>query len=81
MRTVTLTEDDLAILSAYTLYQFVPKFSQVHEKIEELLGRPVNTIEFMLEEVQKEIKGKCKPEYDRVIAKIEKQLQEEQENE
>lgn len=73
---IYLTEADLTILSVYTLFQFVPHFSQVHQKIEELLDRPVNTIEFLFEKVQKEIKEKCKPEYDKVINKIGAQFKE-----
>lgn len=63
-----LTRDQAAIIGAYTGFSCGP-FSDVHKKIEELLGRPVFTHELAAKEVWESVKEKARPEFLSVCAK------------
>lgn len=56
-----MTKYEAILISAYTGYLLTNDFSDVHEFCEKLLGRPIFTHEFASEDVNKEIKEKCKP--------------------
>lgn len=57
-----MTKEEKLIVSAYTGI-LMCDFSDLHEYIEKLLGRPVFTHELADKEVWKEIKNKCKPDF------------------
>lgn len=60
--TPRLTKRQAAIVGTYTGYVCGP-FQDIHEYIEEILGRPVWTHELGLEEVQEEVTNKSRPDY------------------
>lgn len=62
-----MTHDEAVLVSAYTGYLLTKDFSDVHEFCEKILGRPIFTHEFGIEETQKEIQEKCKPMIIRMI--------------
>ena len=68
-----MTYKEALILSAYTGYLLVPNFADVHEYCERILGRPIFTHEFAVEETQKEIRNKLKPQIIDMIKKLEEQ--------
>lgn len=66
-----MTKKEAVLLSAYTGYMLAPSFDDVHKFCEELLGRPIWTHEFALEETQAQISEKCKPLVLELIKNIE----------
>ena len=56
-----MTHEEAVLTSAYTGYLLTKDFSDVHEFCEKVLGRPILTHEFGIEETLKEIREKCKP--------------------
>ena len=56
-----MNKKEAVLVSAYTGFLLTKDFADVHEFCEDLLGRPIWTHEFASQEVQKEIKEKCKP--------------------
>ncbi len=61
---MTTDMERLAVVtSAYTGVLCAASFASVHEYIEEVLGRPVQTIELAFEGVLTEIREKSKPEF------------------
>ena len=56
-----MTKKEAVLISAYTGFLLAKNFGDVHEFCEELLGRPIWTHEFANDNVQQEIKDKCKP--------------------
>lgn len=57
-----MTKQEKIIVSAYTGY-LMCDFADMHEYIEQKLGRPVWTHEFASETIQKEIHEKVKPDF------------------
>lgn len=57
-----MTYKEAVIVSAYTGV-LMCDFDDMHKYIEEKLGRPVWTHELASDEIQNEIKQKCKPEF------------------
>lgn len=57
-----MTYKEAVVISAYTGV-LMCDFDDVHKYIEEKLGRPVWSHELGLEEIQNEIRKKCKPEF------------------
>ena len=57
-----LTKEQAAIIGAYTGISCAP-FSVIHEKIEQVLGRPVWTHELASKDVWAEVKDKVKAEF------------------
>lgn len=56
-----MTHDEAVLVSAYTGFLLTKDFSDVHEFCEKILGRPIFTDEFGIEETHNEIRKKCKP--------------------
>ncbi len=57
-----MTKREAAIVSAYTGF-LLGSFSDLHEYIEEVMGRPVWTHELANKEVMAELKEKAKPDF------------------
>jgi hypothetical protein len=62
-----LSRDQAAIVGAYT-GKLAGPFSDLHEYVERVLGRPVYTHEFADEELYKEIREKCKQDFLNICA-------------
>ena len=62
-----LTREQAAIIGAFTGFSCGP-FDDIHQKIEQLLGRPVFTHEMANSELWKEVKTKVEPEYLSICA-------------
>ncbi len=56
-----MTHKEAVLVSAYTGFLLTKYFLDVHEFCEKLLGRPIFTHEFADQEVQEDIREKCKP--------------------
>ena len=56
-----MTQRERLVVSAYTGY-LMCDFSQVHEYIEQVMGRPVWTHEMATDEFETELKKRVKPE-------------------
>lgn len=56
-----MTHDEAVLVSAYTGYLLTKDFSDVHEFCEKVLGRPIFTHEFGIEETLEQIRAKLKP--------------------
>lgn len=65
-----MTEKERIIVSAYTGY-LLCDFIKVHEYIEEKLGRPIWTHELANEEIQEEIRDKCRDDFVELAEKRE----------
>lgn len=57
-----MTEQEKIIISAYTGY-LLCDFGKVHEYIEKKIGRPVWTHEMAFENIEKEIREKCRDDF------------------
>ena len=57
-----MTKREKIIVSAYTGY-LMCDFSDVHEYVEKILGRPVFTHEFASEEFNRELRKKSKKDF------------------
>ncbi len=57
-----MTYKEAVVISAYTGF-LMCDFDDLHKYIEEKLGRPVWSHELGLEEIQNEIRQKCKTEF------------------
>ena len=57
-----MTHEEKVIVSAYTGYLLCDDFSDVHEYIEMLLGRPVWTHEFADERLREKIRELARPD-------------------
>ena len=66
-----MTKKEAVLVSAYTGYMLAPSFADVQEFCEDLLGRPIFTHEFAMDEVNKEIREKCKPMIIELVKNIE----------
>lgn len=55
-----MTREEAVLVSAYTGFLLTKDFSDVHEFCEKILGRPIFTYEFSVEETLEEIREKCK---------------------
>ncbi len=62
-----LTKEQAAIIGAYTNVLCGP-FSDMHEYIEKVMGRPVWTHELASEKVTEEIREKCKADFLAICA-------------
>lgn len=62
-----LTREQAAIIGAFTGFSCGP-FGDVHQKIEQLLGRPVFTHEMANAELWQQVKTKVEPEYLSICA-------------
>lgn len=67
MTIAALTREQAAIIGAYTGVTCGP-FSDIHEKIEQLLGRPVWTHEMASKELWAKVRDAAKPEFLRICA-------------
>lgn len=56
-----MKKSEAILISAYTGYLFTKDFSDVHNFIQELLGRPVFTHELARDDIMREIRAKCAP--------------------
>lgn len=61
-----MTQEEKIIVSAYTGFLICDNFSNVHEYVEKVLGRPVWTHEFANERLQEEIRKAVKPDLARI---------------
>lgn len=57
-----MTEREAAIISAYTGVM-IGSFSALHKYAEEIMSRPINTIEFANKSIMEEIKNKSKEDF------------------
>lgn len=57
-----MTEREAAIISAYTGVM-IGSFSVLHKYAEEIMGRPIHTIEFANKSIMEEIKNKSKEDF------------------
>ena len=57
-----MTKKEAAIISAYTGI-FLGEFSDMHEYIEQILGRPVFTHQLANEDINNEIKNKSRDDF------------------
>lgn len=67
-----MTHYEAVLISAYTGFLLTKDFSDVHKFCENLIGRPILTHEFAKEDLQAEIRQKCKPMILEMIEKEEK---------
>ena len=61
-----MTKEEKIIVSAYTGYLLCDSFSDVHEYVEKVLGRPVWTHEFADTRFQQNIRDAVKPDLARI---------------
>ena len=61
-----MTKEEKIIVSAYTGYLLCDSFSDVHEYVEKILGRPVWTHEFADEMIHKEIREAARSDLARI---------------
>lgn len=61
-----MTKYELLVMSAYTSYLFC-EADELHKFIEETLGRPVLTHELSENAIWAELRGKLKPEINKII--------------
>ena len=61
-----MTKHELLVMSAYTSYLFC-EADELHKFIEETLGRPVLTHELSENAIWVELRGKLKPEINKII--------------
>lgn len=59
---MALTVREAAIVSAYTGF-LIGEFHEVHRYVEEILGRPVQTLELASDEIEKEIHEKAQADF------------------
>ena len=64
-----MTRRECAILSAYTGYMLVPAghFGEIHQIIQEALGRPVWTHEMASEKLQEQIREALRPQVQEIM--------------
>ena len=61
-----MTKRELLVMSAYTSYLFC-ETNELHAFIEKTLGRPVLTHELSEKAIWVELRGKLRPEIDKII--------------
>jgi hypothetical protein len=66
-----MTRRESAIVGAFTGILAGP-FDALHEYIEEIIGRPVQTFELGMQEIANEIKGKAKADFIALAASVDK---------
>ena len=64
-----MTHEEKVIVSAYTGYLLCDDFSDVHNYIERLLGRPVWTHEFADKRLQEKIRELARPDLARICGR------------
>lgn len=64
-----MTQEEKVIVSAYTGYLLCDSFSDVHEYVEKILGRPVWTHEFADERIHKEIREAARADLARICGR------------
>jgi len=64
-----MTKREAAVVGAYTGV-LMGKFGDLHEYIEEVMGRPVWTQELASKEINAELKAKARPEFLKICADI-----------
>ena len=65
-----MTRQEAAIISAYTGIM-TGSFSDMHEYVERIMGRPVFTHEMGTKAVMEEIKAKAKPDFLTICSSLE----------
>ncbi len=65
-----MKKNEALLLSAFTGFLLVKYFHEVHEYIEEILGRQVFTHELANKKIHKEIQEKSKKEFIKIIDNI-----------
>ena len=61
-----MTKHELVVISAYTGFLLCDDFGDMHEYIEQILGRPVWTHELADPKIIEEIREKARPELMRI---------------
>lgn len=62
-----MTKYEAVLVSAYTGYYLTKNFSDITEFCEKLLGRPILTHEYADDNVQLEIREKCRPLIEKMV--------------
>lgn len=62
-----LDKDQALLISAYTGYVVVNGFSEIHEYIEKVMGRPVYTMEIADQNFNAELREKLKGEFLKLV--------------